>query len=260
MRLIIFILTLILISNSVSAIKISTFNIQSGVGITKDYWQYLTSFWKYFLPHSQDNIIKTANFINSEKIDVISLTEIDGGSLRSQNINQLKLLSNLTSLNESIFFATYKFGKVINQGNAILSKYPILESKNYRLPGKGEPRYLGMALLKMEKNNLTILVTHLSLDKKDRIEQIKYISEFVNNITTPLILSGDFNINNESELITINNTGLKRAANYKTYPSWNPKICKDSIFVSDSFIIKKRYMLKTNISDHLPIVIEANFD
>lgn len=259
-RMIILLMVLILISSSVYAVKISTFNVQSGVGTTEGYWSYLISFWKYFLPHSQKNIIKTADFINSENIDIITLTEVDGGSLRSLNTNQVELLSNLTYLNESVFFATYKLACVLNQGNAILTKYPIIESKKYRLPGEGEPRYLGVALLKVEKSNITMLVTHLSLNKQNREKQIEYIVGIVNNTTTPLILSGDFNIDDESELDIFNNMGLKRIANCKTYPSWKPKRCKDFIFVTNHFNIKEEYIPQIKISDHLPIVIETTFD
>jgi len=256
---IILLITLFLIKNSTCAINISTFNIQSGVGVTKGYWQYLTSFWKYFLPHSQKYIIKTADFIKSENVDIMTLTEIDGGSSRSQNINQLELLSNLTALNESAFFATYKWHRMLNQGNAILTKYPIIESKKYRLPGEGEPRYLGVALLRVEKRDITVMVTHLSLNKQNRAIQIQYISDIVNNTMTPLILSGDFNTD-ESELTILDSTGLERIVNCRTYPSWKPKIAKDFIFVTDHFTINKNYIPKINISDHLPVFIETTFD
>lgn len=259
-RMLILVLTLILMSSSASAIKISTFNVQSGVGTTEGYWGYLTSFWKYLFSHSQEKIIETSDFINSENIDIITLTEIDGGSLRSQNINQVGLLSNLTALNESVFFASYKLAGVLNQGEAILTRYPIIESKKYRLPGGVEPRYLGVALLEIEKRDVTILVTHLSLNTQDRAKQIKYISRVIDNITTPLILSGDFNVGDESELALLNNTGLKRIENCKTYPSWKPERCEDVIFVTNHFNIKEEYILQIKISDHLPIIIEATFD
>ena len=241
-------------------IKISTINVQSGVGITKGYWQYLTSSWKYFLPHSQKYVMEIADFINLENIDIITLTEIDGGSFRTKNIDYVKLLSDNTSLNEHVFYSAYQLKGVLNQGNAILTKYPIIESKKYRLPGKGEPRYLGVALSKVNDRDVSILVAHLSLSKQIRAKQIHDISEVVNNITTPLILSGDFNVSDESELAIFNDIGLKRITDYMAYPSWKPKSCKDFIFVTDHFIIKSYYIPKMKISDHLSVVIETAFN
>jgi len=242
-------------------IKIAYFNVQSGVGTTKGYLHYLTSFWKYFLPHSQNEIVRTAEFINSEGINVITFSEIDGGSLRSEYINQVKLISNLTNLKINKFFPTYQIMGVLNQGNSINTKYPILVTKNHKLRGTGEPRYLGETMLLIDEKKVTILVTQLSLEKNNRINQIEDIANIINKMKGPIILSGDFNTEDKLELDIMNKTRLKKVVNLKTYPSWNPNKSLDYILLSEEFDVKRSYSLKSiKVSDHLPLIVEISLN
>jgi len=251
-------IVLFLMVSSVSALKIATLNMQSGVGTTKGYWQYPTTFWKYFFPHSIENIAKTSELINSEDVDIIAFTEIDGSCFRSKNINQAELISNLTNLKESIFFPTYKIGSILNQGNAINTKFPILSTKSYELPGFGEPRFLGEAVLNVNGTNVSVFVTHLSIGKKSREKQLEYIAEIINNTQGSIILTGDFNILDASELNIIGKTKLEKISNCKTYPSWNPKISTDLLLLSKEFNITGFYSADSvKVSDHLPCIVEA---
>ncbi len=241
-------------------INISTLNVQSGVGVTEGYWQYLTSSWKYLLPHSQNNIIKATDFVTTNNIDILVLTEIDAGSLRSRKVSQIDLLSGRTALKNSIFFEAYRVGKLVNQGNAIMTRYAILESQKYRLHSRGEPRYLGMALLRFGNRDITIFAAHLSLNKKMRHKQFQEISDIVYDAKTPVILCGDFNTEDESELSILMKTGLKKSSLCKTYPAWKPRACRDHIYTSCQFRVQSAYAPTITVSDHLPLVAELVLD
>ena len=243
--------------SSGSTIKIATFNIQSGIRTTKGYWQYLVSFWKYVLPHSSEAIKRVADFMNSEGIDIITFSEIEGKSFRGRQIDQADLISDLTGFRQNIFFPTHVFGKIIHQGNAVHARHPIVSSKNHRLSGQGEPRYLSEAVLEVEGQKITVFVTHLSLGKVKRRGQLDDIVKIINNTTPPIVLTGDFNTSNESELLVLNNTKLVRIATENTYPAWEPTRCLDYMFISPEFEVVKSYVPKNlDISDHLPIVLE----
>ncbi len=249
---------MILVASQVSAtIKIGALNAQSGIETTKGSWQYLLTSHKYFLPHSSEAIRKISDFINSEDLDLITFSEIEGGSFRSKNINQLDLISKFTNLTKKVFFPTVRLSKLFNQGNALCSRYPIIKTENIRLPGGGEPRYLGKATVDIEGIEITVLTTHLSLNQGVREEQIQFIANMVNRTQGPLILAGDFNIKEPSELELIDKTRLRKTPSYNTYPSWNPKSPEDVIFFSPEFeLISSHPYKEEKFSDHLPIIAE----
>ena len=97
-------------------IKVLAINIEAGVNNSKGYFGYLATIVKNFFPHSNEPLYTLAEYIKREIIDIAALTEIDGGSFRTKHISQLKILSNLTGLMNNSFNPTYRFGKIINQG------------------------------------------------------------------------------------------------------------------------------------------------
>lgn len=199
---------------------------------------------------------KCARFLREERIDIAALVEIDAGSSRTKGVNQVELLSRLAGFEHSVFFPALRVGSRINQGNALLSRYPIVGSENIGLPGMGEPRVLSEACVDMGGEDITLLLTHLSLQQNLRGSQLKKIIEIVNGCTKPLILAGDFNVNHEDELAILNEGGLNHAISLPTYPSWRPRRNLDHVFVSDLCIGDAYAYTKELFSDHLPIVAD----
>jgi endonuclease/exonuclease/phosphatase family metal-dependent hydrolase len=243
-------------------VKIANFNLQSGVGTTKGYLEYLINSWKYILPHSSDYISKAGDLLSKEGIDIVSLNEVDGGSYKTMQISQPQLVLDKMGLKNSAFFPTTRSLGQINMGNAIIAKYDIIKKQNYRLPGRGEPRYLGETILNIDGREVTSLVTHLSLNKKTRENQILYIIQFVKTRKTPVILSGDFNTADETELERLTSVcGLEKVATTPTFPSWSPKRSFDKIYLSKEFKVEKSYVFdELKLSDHLPVIVEAILD
>jgi endonuclease/exonuclease/phosphatase family metal-dependent hydrolase len=237
--------------------KIATFNIQSGVGTTQGKWQYITGSWKYAFPHSQAILPKIADFAKSQKIDLLTLSEVENSSFRSSRVNQTKIISDLSGLTNYRFFQTYK-NIFANQGNSILSRYNISEFESFKLPGNGQPRYLGKAIIEINKKRINLLTTHLSLSKKYRLNQLEAIVDKISSIRGPVILTGDLNTEDKSEIEVLKRTTLKMADNLKTYPSWKPYKKLDYIFVSPDIKIIKSYLGNIRVSDHLPLITEVS--
>jgi endonuclease/exonuclease/phosphatase family metal-dependent hydrolase len=97
-------------------------------------------------------------------------------------------------------------------GNALLSKYKILDSRTFRLPGadSGETRSLLNALLDTPWGRLPAFVTHLNWKLHHgavRVKQAVYLAERIFVLTPveaeflPPILMGDFNADPESDEI-----------------------------------------------------------
>jgi endonuclease/exonuclease/phosphatase family metal-dependent hydrolase len=237
-------------------IKIANFNCQSGVCTTRGYLDYILTGWKYVFPHTSENIARAGETFAKEDIDILFLTEVDGGSYRTENTDQVRLLSEKMRL-KGVFFPTYTGIGQMNQGNAIITGYEVLGTQSYRLPGRGEPRYIEEVVMSMNGKEIASLVTHLSLSKKTRKKQINYILERIKNKKTPWVLCGDFNTDDETELSGLNLCGVA-ACDFPTYPSWNPKRSFDKVYVSRDFTVEKKYVLDDLIvSDHLPVIVEV---
>ena len=238
-------------------LRIATCNLQTGIGTTRGYWQYLTTGWKYFLPHGSAPVEKAAVFLQEEAIDVAALCEAEGGSKRTKGVDQVALLSEHTSLRQHVFFPTLVTGARINQGNAVCAQLPLQQVENHALSGSGEPRFLSEAALQFDGTPLRLFVTHLSLERKVRRPQIQDIMEIVNQGSMPTLLTGDFNISEEAELKLLLDSPLQQVNSRPTFPAWRPKKRLDHLFVSDHFTILDSWAFDRFLfSDHLPLVAE----
>jgi len=235
-------------------ITIAHSNLQCGVHATKGWWHYALISWRYFFPHSLRAAHRTKHFINENAIDVISFSEIEGISFRSGGIDHMQYLSKRTGLKYVHFFATHRVRGIINQGNAIMSKYPIKRVQEHRLPGAGQSRFLGCCEIDVNGTAIAYFVTHLSLGKKDRTLQIKKVSEIIAHTKNEhIILAGDFNTPDLDELIPITQQ-LNRINFAPNYPSWNPIRSLDHIFISKQMTAENSEVKTTaRFSDHLPL-------
>lgn len=238
-------------------LRIFYLNIEYGASINKGYWQYITSLWKYIIPHDIFVLKKISKIINYWNADICAFVEIDGGSFRTMNINYLKKLSNMTMLKKWHFFPVRHLLNLSNQGNGIITRFPILETYNYKLITKGENRRLSHAIINVNDTLVNVFITQLALGKISRRYELMQISDIIKKTKGPIILIGDFNTDNEKELNIIESLNLKRIQTHKTFPSWKPKRTIDYIFVNDYFeIINTEVITDLKISDHLPIISE----
>jgi len=238
-------------------LKIGTLNLQLGVSTTKGYSQYLTTFWNYALPHSIEEVDqKAADIVKKLDLDILTLTEAEPGSRRVRRENQVEKISELTDFTNALFLLYKK--RNIGQCNGLCSKYPIQTAVNHKLPRGIGYMSLGAAELEVDDQYVTVMVTHLPVSRKDRKQPMKELVEIVNGTEGPVILTGDLNTEDQEELKPITEgTRLRTTDDYKTYPSWNPAIKLDHIFVSPEFEVDNVYVPDVRISDHLPLVAEV---
>jgi len=175
------------------------------------------------------------------------------------------------------------FGGHIEQGNEVISKFPIVEATNehyyktysYALDWtnwkkEDHGRALQIVEIEVNKKRLQILNVHgiWTEDKKGDSRTIKQC-EFVvsaakrKNIST--IITGDFNLFPDTESIKIINrdfVNLIEKYNIKsTRPDFKDDIdvgrnVVDYIFVSNDVKIKDFKVITTDITDHLPMLLE----
>jgi endonuclease/exonuclease/phosphatase family metal-dependent hydrolase len=228
-------------------------NIQSGIAVTKGYRQYLTSGWRYLLPNDGTGVIDAGTFLKIEEADLALLTEVDGGSRRSRGISQLEVIARTADLTHYQFFPTRNSGTSINEGNAVLSRFPIKSHRLHPLQSRVNPRVLGETVLDIEG----MLVAHLALSSRPRESQLREIAARIAEIEGPIILGGDFNERDHRSFALLRKAGLE-VITIASYPSWRPRHALQVLFHShDVDILSTCVPDNSRFSDHLPLIVEA---
>ena len=236
--------------------KIAVLNLQSGIGVTKGYREYVTRGWRYILGHSGKPIQEAASMLATEQPDLVLVSEIDEPSYRSRYRSQVQQLKQGTDLQHTAFYATKIVGNAIQEGSAILSTLPFLETKKHPLRTGINPRVLGQATIEMEGVPVSVFVAHLALNTKRRHQQMIEIFKVLKEAPGPIIIGGDFNERKKVLRSLFEEVGFT-AVTEPGYPSWKPKHALQALFVSPHFSVTKKYQPLSGVfSDHVPLFAE----
>lgn len=202
---------------------------------------------------SLDRVAKTLAAI---KADIICLQEADRFIPRSFLQDQPKSLAQTLGM-EYAFAPTLRFNPMALFGNALLSKFKIVEQGNVLLPGKGEKRGLQHCALAFPGGEkFLVFNTHLGLSQAERSEQVKAIVAQLEKYDCPLILAGDFNSPPEAEELRLLAAKLRCPCSRElyTFPADNPCHAVDHFYTSCHWNIGKVHTHPSQASDHLPLV------
>ncbi len=243
-----------------------------------------------------DNTKEVLEFLNEEKSDIIALQEsmrpFDNNVYKQYRIGA-DIKNNLNDTHKYEFFAplfitkeitkngnTYlDFGGDVEQGTQILSKLPIQRASNnfyYNNYSYGFDatkfkehdwcRSFQVTVLNYSDNKrLKVINIHgiwngTRLGDNRTINQSKSLIDEVKKDNIPVIIVGDFNLLPESESIKMIDVHLKNLStkyNIKTTRgSDRESSVVDYIFVSDKIKVNDFKVLDTNISDHLPLILD----
>lgn len=242
-------------------LRVAVCNLQTGIGTTRGYWQYLTTAWRYAGRRGTGHVESAARFLREERIDLVAFCEVEGGSRRTRGVDQMKMLADHSGLEGRAFFPTFVVAASTNQGNGVCARFPVRPVRNHPLSGRGEPRFVSEAEIAVGEAPIRFLVTHLSLQRKIRTPQIDEIAAIVRRERRPTILAGDFNVSEPAELDLLSETILEKAASAATFPSWKPRRRLDHLFFSPHFRIARAEAFDRFLfSDHLPLVVEVEMD
>lgn len=171
----------------ITSVRIGTYNIANGREIDHDM-----------------QII--ANDIVEQGLDIVGLQEVDRNSSRSNNLDTIKVLSELTGYQYYVYIKCLDM-ETINldgeYGTAILSKYPIIDSGEIELNDgtRGvERRMLGYAKIDINGTVINFYNTHLTI-KDSAIRKYMEFPKVVETLknTENCFLTGDFNVESYSE-------------------------------------------------------------
>jgi len=207
----------------------------------------------------KENLDGIAKLLKDRKIDIAGMTEISKGDLRAKFRNQPKYLAEHAGGMHYVYAENYRraFGLLATQGNAILSRFPIVWSQNhklYRSDEKHEQRGCLEALLDLGNGRrLRVLVAHLSLEADESTRQIEDIWDMVSKSREPVLLLGDFNSRPKSDRVKWLSSRMKdTTANVNTTFLSKPDVKIDYIFSYGSVRAGTAFVdgFKQGYSDH----------
>jgi len=238
-------------------LKLLTYNIQVGIP-SNSFRHYLSQTWQHVLPHPQrkGNLADIAGLLRH--YDVVALQEVDGGSIRSNHMNQVEYLATEAGFHYWYQQLNRNLGKLAQHSNGMLSRFRPRLVEDHKLPGLVPGRGTILAHFGSEENPLLLVMVHLSLSSRARRSQIDYIKDLISDYQHVVIM-GDMN----TQIAHLEKRASLREAGFQlpehklnTYPSWRPIYSFDHILVSEALKINKLEVLPFNMSDHRPVSLE----
>ena len=239
-----------------NTLSVLTYNIHKGFGVAKV---------RFVLPQIKEEIQALAP-------DFVFLQEVQG-----RNDRQQKRISDWPEENQTDFIAAddwlhTAYGKNAiyqagHHGNAILSKYPLIEKENINvsfLPRAS--RSLLHGVIERDGVKIHLMCVHLGLFKEERLKQVATLVERILECVpdgAPLILAGDFNDWRKALMDCLETRlGLKEVMkemdgeHAKSFPAITPALQTDRIYYRGLTLVTAECFKGKpwrSLSDHLPI-------
>jgi len=229
-------------------IRVLTFNIYHGATMNGDF-----------------NLDLIASIIKSANPDFVLLQEVDYKTNRSKKMDITTILAYKTKMLSLFGRALYYDGG--EYGEAILSKYSFVKTKNVLLPNTEghEPRAAVEIIVELNNGDtISVIGTHLdhTEDNTNRIMQVDKIIDLFSRNRYPTILAGDFNAQPGSAVIEKIQEFWNPSFSINpepTFPSNNPQKKIDYVFYSpeDRWQVLNTNVIRDSVaSDHCAYLVE----
>lgn len=229
---------------------------------------------------------KMAELIRENDIEVIGLQEaaIYFDEEEDRNIAE-EIAEELGYYYEFYPALDFRPDKPYKMGNAVISKYPIKNSKvhdlnpeNVKYDGgyQTEPRIALETEIEIEDNRIKFFTTHLQYSyrfetSEIRRSQVQNLLSAVEEAELPVVLTGDFNSTLDNpEIQSIADELNKVGADEPTWTvqpfeheGWNVTELEyrlDNIFVSSGIKCQATEVIYSELSDHLPVKAEVKME
>lgn len=229
--------------------RLLTWNIHGGVGLD-----------------GRRSLARLAEVIRESRADVACLQEVHQRLPQSGFEDQPRRLAGQVGM-RAVFWPSFRMG-VGGFGNAVLTRVPVEGVRFHRLPNPEERRRRWMWLewrgclevrLADAAGLLTVMVTHWSLDVRDRLEGAAALAGVLAGVDGPVLVAGDLNARPQSEEVRalIRGGGLNDAGEEAgpTFPVGAPAARIDYV-LTRGVDVRSAEVLPSEASDHLPLVVE----
>jgi endonuclease/exonuclease/phosphatase family metal-dependent hydrolase len=234
-----------------------------------------------------------AQVLKDSRLDVVVLNEADFSSFWSGHVDQARLIAREAgyryfveqrNIDVAVPFMKLRFG------NAILSKYPLSDALflDYPHPSRLQEFLVGgfkdgaaATVTLPDGRQIQVVAVHLSLEGETyRTASVEIFMDVQKKSRLPMIALGDYNSTmKEFPGYSSDKTGqncietLINDENWSTlpkgppaqpddftFPSQESKRVIDWIFVSSPLSIQEKTVLKSDLSDHLPVIADININ
>ncbi len=226
------------------------------------------------------NLRKIATLLERLKPDIVALQEIDECSRWAGNFDHLDYLRVHTRFPHTVFGINNRRTGLINlsYGNALLSQHPIRAAETVVF-GQRKLGEKGFLYAELDVAGMCIPIVNLHLHFGARAQRLVQLERLLTWLREkhrlhaatwkmPPIICGDFNNPGTNDDAT---AALLRALsdygdyglhpqNGMTFPSPMPRRALDFIFLPGGCALVKCEVVRTLLSDHLPVVVEFEFD
>ena len=214
--------------------------------------------------YGMDNFRSTrriADVIRSLEADIVCLQEVHQRLPWTAWINQPGILHRHLRM-KVVYQRNIDFG-FGGYGNAILTRYPVLNTCEYRFPSTRELRGALCVQMAAPESDIYVFCTHLGLNQEERLEHVNTLTEIIAALQGKVILAGDMNETAESPAVQLllKNTDLRdagKAKNMATYPSLHSRKRLDYIFHSSNISLVSMETISSTASDHLPVTADLS--
>lgn len=201
-----------------------------------------------------------ANLIKKSDADVVGLQEVDSVCFRSGQVDQARKIAELNGMQYAYVRHFDLDGG--SYGLALLSKYPISDVRNHRLPvtsRRNSVAFLTARVAVSSAKTWLVGVAHLDYrDANSRLTQANLIKEIYKKTNLPGILLGDMNAQPGSKVVYalqdyFTNT---QPDSFYTFPAVKPTRKIDYVFIDklQKIEVVQKEVLSLPLSDHLPVL------
>jgi endonuclease/exonuclease/phosphatase family metal-dependent hydrolase len=205
---------------------------------------------------------RTAGVLRALTPDIVGLQEVDDLVERSGRVPQAAHVGRSLGMHHAFGrFMDYQGGLY---GLAVLSRHPILDARSIRLPDGNEPRVaLAVDIRLPGGRSITVVNVHFDWVRDDafRFAQADTLAGYLDRLTTPYVLLGDFNDVPGSRTLALferrATLARKPESNRFTFPAPQPEREIDFLFSApaDAFAAREVRVIDERLaSDHRPVL------
>lgn len=222
--------------------RIVSFNIQHGLG-----------------PGGVVDAAALASYCAELRGDVIGLQEVDVGARRSGRVDQAESVALATGMTK-VFGRAHRIRLRGSYGNVLLVRGTLADVDPIVLPrmSRHEPRAAIIARAALAEGELSLAVTHLSVDPHESRAQLEAVLAAVSKRPLPRVVLGDLNLRAEDVADAFTAAGLSLVDPVTpTFPAVAPRARIDHVAVAGLKVLGVKVLPAAPVSDHRPLLVEV---
>ena len=241
-------------------LKLLTWNIQAAIG-TARFTDYLIRAHRqvFHTPAKASTLDTIAETVRGA--DLVCLQEVDLGGRRAGYRCQANAIAERSGHDHLAIQENRVIRGVSRHGNAILSRYPLSNVRDLKLPGRVPGRGCLIATVGAE-TPFDVACVHLSLGRRDQELQLDFLSRHLPE-NGRWVVMGDFNCSlhaSPAEAFLEKMHAHFDRQPEPTYPSWRPMRDYDHILTGPAMKLGQYRPGPEICSDHLNVSAELDAD